>query len=100
MQKYIPSGPDNSQSTSCFVQNHVWFLVRRILYNGVLFIPFIIFHIIIYAFSTVEAKFLHEFSGSRCCVGLINPFLPENLVTTFVVNSLQAWMFSIFERIF
>ena len=87
---YIPSGPDNFQNICYSVQNHVWFVVEWNLCNGVLSVALLIFHIIIYAFNTIEAKFLQELSGSSCCIELTEPFPPQCYVlVSFLMNTFK-----------
>lgn len=90
LMPYIPLGPDNFQSICYPVQNHVWFVVEWNLCNGVRSIPFLIFHIIIYALNRTEAKFLQELSGSSCCIELIKPF-PQKSYTlaSFLMNTFK-----------
>lgn len=91
---HVPSGPDNFQRICYLVQNHVWFSVEWNLCNGVLSISFLLFHIIIYAVNTIEAKFLQELSGSNCCIELIKPFPQKSyIVVSFLMNTFKCRYF-------
>lgn len=90
LMPYIPSWPDNFQSIFYPVQNHLWFVVEWNLCNGVISIPFLIFHIIIYALNTIETKFLQEISCSSCCIEPIKPFLPKSyILISFLMNTFK-----------
>lgn len=80
--------------SSCYpVQNHVWFfVVEWDLCDGGLSIPFLRFHIIIYALNT---KFLEKLFDSSCCIDLITP--PILHIGVFSEH-FQILLFSKFER--
>lgn len=88
---YSPSGSDYFRSICYLVQNHVWFVVEWSLCNGVLSISFLIFHIIIYALNTVEAKIRQELSGSKCCT---EPLPPKYYILVFfLINTYRERYF-------
>lgn len=73
--------------SSCYpVQNHV---VEWDLCNGGVSIPFLRFHIIIYALNTTEAKFLQELFGSSCCIELTPPTPLKSYISVSFLNTFK-----------
>lgn len=88
---YSPSGSDYFRSICYLVQNRVWFVVEWSLCNRVLSISFLIFHIIIYALNTVEAKFRQELSVSKCST---EPLPPKYyILVSFLMNTYRERYF-------